>query len=207
MGNNQKQKFRAFYQGDIENRYNLVFYSQINDDCMWFVCSNDSEIRYKASYVFGDDDWVINEFTGKKDKQGNLIYEGDILPFKLTNGTIEHYYIRYNKEECGYEAVNKDDTNFIHPSLWSESEVVGNIYFNEVLLDNSKLTIGSLQIIKLDNNLGFYRTSRWYNDIEKLQDDIDETYQDIENMISHYQDKIDNIYSRNLWKRIWNKKV
>lgn len=74
----------------------------------------------------------IGQYTGLKDKNGTEIYEGDILPFTMYDLKTEYYYIVFRNGE--FEAINKQDTNFIWRNAWKESEVIGNIYDNPELL-------------------------------------------------------------------------
>lgn len=57
---------------------------------------------------------------------------GDILPFTMYDLKTEYYYIVFRNGE--FEAINKQDTNFIWRSAWKESTVIGNIYENPDLL-------------------------------------------------------------------------
>lgn len=89
-----------------------------------------------------NDDFILMQCTGLKDKNGKLIYEGDIL-----GGTYGNLYVHYcdsckqfqlkaNDYGCiacegdvhWYELVESEDEN--------ELEVIGNIYENPELLED-----------------------------------------------------------------------
>lgn len=197
-------KFRAFYTLDIDENENLPFYSKTIGNEMYFVCEDDHEIKYQASLVFGDKDWIIDIYVGK-DMDNKDIYTSDILLSKLPNGTNECYYVMYDEEYCEYRAVNKNDNNFMLPIIWSGTKVIGNIHFNEVLLDNlDNPSIGQYQIINFDGK-NVYLKLKWFRNNQDLQDHIDKVYKEIYEYIKGINRKIRKLESRNLFQRIFRK--
>ena len=81
----------------------------------------------------------IIQSTGLKDKNGKLIYEGDIV--KTNKGNI--YYISFDKKSASFreeEVSTQVYSGGHHLTLWSEHynqfyEVIGNIYENKELLE------------------------------------------------------------------------
>ena len=90
----------------------------------------------RAFYINEIKDNNVMQYTGLKDKNGVLIFEGDIVttPYRDTNG-----YIYYSAPTCGL----KDKTGVCVDFTWedfNEFEVIGNIYENKELLNTKGIT-------------------------------------------------------------------
>jgi uncharacterized phage protein (TIGR01671 family) len=80
---------------------------------------------------------ALEQFTGIKDKNGKMIFEGDIVRFFDLDGSV--YPIGFNTHRAAFEAYDKDrflgHTGYalsgIRPDYF---EVVGNIHENPELL-------------------------------------------------------------------------
>ena len=129
-------KFRVVYYNDVEKKY-FIFEPDL--------ISADGTARAYAYGESGADEYydtvTLNQCTGLKNKNGRLIYEGDIL-----GGTFENLYVHYcdsckqfqlkaNNYGCmacegdihWYEVVEAEEQN--------ELEVIGNIYQDKELLN------------------------------------------------------------------------
>jgi hypothetical protein len=75
-------------------------------------------------------DW--QQFTGLHDKNGNEIYEGDIVAYDYASTPIEHRKgaVEWSAEYCGW----RFDDLLIEPTPRKTIEVIGNIYENPELL-------------------------------------------------------------------------
>lgn len=87
--------------------------------------------------ALGEGLWYIQQCTGLKDKNGKLIYEGDIVKFK----TIQNLWAKGKvvfTESCALFEI-RYGTDFNNWELMDkyQYEVIGNIYENPDLLENT----------------------------------------------------------------------
>ena len=129
---NREFKFRAFCKNDIEIKQPLLFKQRVIDDELFFVCSEDDEIMYHFEIPFIDNEcWILQQYTGLKDKNGKEIFEGDIVDF---NGKIVQ--IEWNEAEgCFWGGANKQRFILQYADMLN---VIGNIYQNPELLTCTK---------------------------------------------------------------------
>ena len=79
-----------------------------------------------------DTDCVIMQSTGVKDKNGKLIFEGDIVFYKI--GSIKcREVVKWNQTRCGWVKGYQDLCTY-----QKYCEVIGNIYENSNLLGEGK---------------------------------------------------------------------
>lgn len=85
--------------------------------------------------IFEDEDFILMQYTGLKDKNGKEIYEGDILNngngpvYVFWNENYQAFWVGYDSEESEkqYYASTSDFCT-------EADEIIGNIYENPELL-------------------------------------------------------------------------
>lgn len=106
-----------------------------------------SEIDFNEKYVANDDGTVyyfdeieLVQYTGLKDKNGVEIYEGDIVE-TVYNGEVFAGVVVYDLSEVDFKVTDgkeKYGRNFQYLAGNDENEVIGNIYENPELLEETK---------------------------------------------------------------------
>lgn len=107
-------------------------------DIVVYIDEDGNEVETSSSSDYGE----LIQSTGLRDKNGKLIYEGDIVEtYKFTTGEISNRIVVWNEARCGcrlYTIENYKRNLHICPQSMvnvTTIEVIGNIYENPELLE------------------------------------------------------------------------
>lgn len=119
--------FRAWDK--LNNEMYVV--EQINFDCGEF-----ESISYGITFLRGADEIELMQSTGLKDKNGEEIFEGDIVDYKGRKAVIK-WHGSYASFIYRFVDELKERVSEWHPLFlaYYHFEVIGNIYENKELLD------------------------------------------------------------------------
>lgn len=98
------------------------------------VLCNDWYTREIAMPDNGDGQYVIEQCTGLRDKNGRLIYEGDILQYTDTHGFKIRQEVVWENDNARFTHVVEDDLGLgyrlspLEKEICALKEVVGNIH-------------------------------------------------------------------------------
>lgn len=132
-------KFRAWdkvyecYLYDVQNAYDTL------SGCVKDENGEDAGYDEECFAGFLDNDkYVVEQYTGLHDKNGQSIYEGDVLDIGLRNqdGKPVIAPVSYEKYAAGY--VLDNGGNGIWQRLTEDCEVIGNIFENPELLEGKQ---------------------------------------------------------------------
>jgi uncharacterized phage protein (TIGR01671 family) len=105
------------------------------------------EMEYWEPFKYNDNDFIENEeykdnlmqYTGLQDRNGNEIYEGDIVKCGNYPINIVKYYTDDSIGSCGccVDAFEGAGFKIVEKGCVSDCEVIGNIYENKELLNGT----------------------------------------------------------------------
>lgn len=130
---NREIKFRAWDGSKMIYSENAEFYLMPN---------NKVQIPSSTGHEFYDKEYPLMQYTGRQDKNGKEIYEGDIVKGFLMfecNPLITMGVVEYCNEFAAYGLKNDAGLTLFHNHDIQSFEIIGNIYKNPSLLTANHL--------------------------------------------------------------------
>jgi uncharacterized phage protein (TIGR01671 family) len=145
---NDRFRFRAIDNRDWSDGKGEIYYD-VQDSYDWSGGEPDVPATCFGSIVDGEG-WIVEQCTGLKDKNGRLIYEGDIVKEKLFNTDIavikfgngsgfQCFYPEWKgkySKETKYNPGFRKDLYYWLKEKQEGMEVIGNIHENPELLED-----------------------------------------------------------------------
>ncbi|MCR5266758.1 MAG: YopX family protein [Cyanobacteria bacterium RUI128] len=125
-------KFRVWYMPEYD-KSRMIYGAENTYDCMY----GEPEIIYADCFgsLLDSKEYILMQSTGLKDKNGTLIYEGDICEYEFEDIGKQKAIIYFNNK---YASFLKKPLNDFQYAEINDCKVIGNIYENKELLEDTE---------------------------------------------------------------------
>lgn len=133
-------KFRTFVKTEDMDK-GVMIYPKSNDTDFCMICNGDGfNVVYQSEKWLKDNEFLVMQYTGLKDKSGKEIYERDIvMAINYRCGAKEVLTVRYFMGNPCLCFKEQDTGTPLYPLIVTHSfEVIGNIYEHPHLLEVQK---------------------------------------------------------------------
>ena len=107
----------------------------LDGDEWYMTCSGAKHLHY-AIMPYSDDDFIVEQYTGLKDKNGEMVYEGDIV-LDCYDGD-DAFIVEWDKDTASFILTDTEHILNVSFDIFcpdKDLEIIGNIHENKELLE------------------------------------------------------------------------
>ena len=106
-------------------------------DCdEWYMTCSGAKYLHYAVMPYKDDNFIIEQYTGIKDKNGEMVYEGDIV-LDCYDGD-DAFIVEWDKDTASFVLTDTEHILNVSFDIFcpdKDLEIIGNIHENKELLE------------------------------------------------------------------------
>lgn len=122
-------KFRVWNNREWDDEYGQVYYDA--EETYDYLSGNPQIPASSFSELLEDDQWIVEQCTGLKDKNGKLIYEGDLIKSTNNSNLLEVIWEESSWHTKEYRPNGENELILDSLVAFYCVEIVGNIHEKE----------------------------------------------------------------------------